>query len=63
MDPFLMDTIFLTYGKETHLWQPTPVFLLGNLMDRGAWWATINGVTKSRTRLSNNRALPPSMGR
>ena len=22
-------------------------------MDRGAWWATVQGVTKSRTRLSN----------
>ena len=22
---------------------------LGNLMDRGAWWATVQGVTKSRT--------------
>ena len=23
--------------------QPTPVFCLGNLMDRGAWWATVQG--------------------
>ena len=22
-------------------------------MDRGAWWATVHGVTKSQTRLSN----------
>ena len=22
-------------------------------MDRGAWWATVHGVTMSRTRLSN----------
>ena len=22
---------------------------LGNLMDRGAWWATVHGVTKSQT--------------
>ena len=22
-------------------------------MDRGAWWATVNGVTKSRTQLSD----------
>ena len=22
-------------------------------MDEGAWWATVHGVTKSRTRLSN----------
>ena len=25
----------------------------GNPMDRGAWWATVHGVTKSRTRLSD----------
>ena len=25
---------------------------LENPMDRGAWWATVHGVTKSRTRLS-----------
>ena len=32
-------------------WQLTPVFLLGNPMDRGAWWATVHGVIRSRTRL------------
>ena len=26
---------------------------LENLMDRGAWWATVHGVSKSRARLSN----------
>ena len=26
---------------------------LGNLMDSGAWWATVHGVAKSRTRLSD----------
>ena len=26
---------------------------LGNLMDRGAWQATVHGVTKSQTRLSD----------
>ena len=26
--------------------QPTPVFLLGNSLDRGAWWATVHGVAK-----------------
>ena len=26
---------------------------LGNPMDRGAWWATVHGVTESRTRLGN----------
>ena len=28
-------------------WQPTPVLLSGNPMDRGAWRATVHGVTKS----------------
>ena len=27
-------------------WQPTPVFLPGKFY-RGAWWATVHGVTKS----------------
>jgi len=27
--------------------QPTPLFLPGNPMDRGAWWATVCGVVKS----------------
>ena len=26
---------------------------LENPMDRGAWWATVNGVTRSPTQLSN----------
>ena len=34
-------------------WQPTPVFLPGKSMDRGAWWAILHGVAKSRTRLSD----------
>ena len=32
-------------------WQPTPIFLLENLMDRGAWWAIIHRVAKGRTWL------------
>ena len=27
---------------------------LENSMDRGAWWATVHGVTKGRTRLATN---------
>jgi len=27
-------------------WQPTPVFLPGNSMDRGTWWATVHGVAE-----------------
>ena len=34
-------------------WQPTPVFLPGESHDRQAWRATVHGVTKSRTQLSN----------
>ena len=34
-------------------WPPTPIFLLENSMDRGAWWATVHGVAKSQTKLSN----------
>ena len=32
---------------------PLQYFYLENPMDRGAWWATVHGVTKSRTWLSN----------
>ena len=28
---------------------------LENPMDRGAWWATVRGVAKNRTQLSNTR--------
>ena len=28
-------------------------FCLENTMDRGAWWAAVHGVVKSRTRLSD----------
>ena len=34
-------------------WQPTPAFCLEIHMDRGAWRATVHGVAKSRTRLSD----------
>ena len=33
---------------------------LGNPMDRGAWWATVHGVTKSRIRLSDLQGFPDS---
>ena len=35
-------------------WQPTLVFLPGDFMDRGAWWATVHGIVKScHTQLGN----------
>ena len=32
---------------------PLQYSFLENSMDRGAWWATVHGVTKSHTQLSN----------
>ena len=32
---------------------PLQYSCLENSMDRGAWWATVHGVTKSQTGLSN----------
>ena len=32
---------------------PLQYSCLGNPMDRGDWWATIPGVTKSQTQFSN----------
>ena len=38
--------------------QPTPVFLPGESHgQRRAWWATVHGVSKSRTRLSGFHSL------
>ena len=33
--------------------KPLQYSCLGNPMDRRAWWATVHGVAKSRTRLSD----------
>ena len=32
---------------------PLQYSCLGNLMDGGAWWATVHGVVRSRTQLSD----------
>ena len=37
---------------------PLQYSCLENPMDRGAWWATVHGVAKSRTRLSNFTFYP-----
>ena len=39
----------LEEGMATH----SSILARRILMDRGAWWATVHGVTKSQTRLSN----------
>ena len=41
----------LRFCFPLRIWQPTPVLLLENPMDRGAWWAAVHGVAKSHTRL------------
>ena len=41
----------LEYVK--HNGNPLQYSCLENPMDRGAWWATVHGVAKSRTRLSD----------
>ena len=44
-DPWVGKT---PWGRK---WQPTSVSCLENPMDKGAWWVTVHGVTKSWTRL------------
>ena len=39
-------------------WQPAPVFLSENSMDRGAWRAAVLGVGKSRTRGVHGSHMP-----
>ena len=41
------------YSLEEGNGNPLQYSCLENPMDRGAWWATIHGVAKSRTRLSD----------
>ena len=47
------------YPGEEKL-QPTPILLPGNPTDRGAWWATVHGVSKESytiERLNNNKVI------
>ena len=41
------------WGRSLGEWQSTPIFLLENSMDRGAWRVTVHGVKNSWTQLSN----------
>ena len=47
-------------NKLRRKWQPTPVFLPGNPMDRGPWQAIVHGVTRVRHDLVT-KPLPPSI--
>ena len=41
------------WGRSPGEGKATQYSFLGNPMDRGAWWATVHGVAKSGTQLSD----------
>ena len=51
--PAMQETQVQSLGQEDPLEKEmathSSIFAWGNPMDRGAWWATAHGVTKSRT--------------
>ena len=53
----MQETWILSLGQEDPLEKGMAIQLqyscLENPTDRGAWWATVRGIAKSRTRLSN----------
>ena len=50
-DPGLIPGLEISPGEGNG--NPLQYSCLENLMDRGAWWAAVYGVAKSRARLSN----------
>ena len=55
--PAMQATRVHSLGREDPLGEghgnPLQYSCLGNPMDRGAWWATVYGVIKNRTQLSD----------
>ena len=52
--PVMRETWVLSLGWEDPMEATHSSILAWRIsMDRGAWWATVHGVTKSQTRLSN----------
>ena len=56
----MQETQFRSLGREDPLEKRMATHssilawsILASPMDRGAWWATVHGVTKSQTQLSN----------
>ena len=49
--PILPETCGWCNGKESGV-MTAPVFFLENPTDRGDWWATVHGVSKSLIQLS-----------
>ena len=54
--PAVQETQVRSLGREDPLEEEMAAHL-ENPMDRGAWWATVHGVAKSRTRLSDFTSL------
>ena len=50
---------FISLFTWRRKWQPTPVFLPGQSHGRGAWWATIHGVTIVGHDLATKPPPPP----
>ena len=44
-------------GRSPGRGNGNPLHLPGRYMDRGAWWATVHGIPKSRTQLSMHTCL------
>ena len=55
--PTMRETLVRSLGGEDPLEKengnPLQYCCLENPMDRGTWWATVHGVAKTRTRLSD----------
>ena len=52
--PAMWETWLRSLGQEDpQEKEMATVLLLENSMDRGVWWATVHGVTKSQTLLSD----------
>ena len=55
--PAMQETRVQSLGQEDPLEKEkathSSILCLENPMDRGAWWATVHGVTKSQTQLSD----------
>ena len=60
--PVMQETQVQTLDWEDpseRAWHPTPVFLPRVLMERGAWWATVNGVAELDTTERVSTAQKP----
>ena len=58
--PAMQETQVQSLGQEDprrREWQPTQYSCLENPMERGVWWATVHGVTKSGTGMSGCHLL------